>query len=465
MRVEAKNLGFIQQIQIGSFNTPAAGSAVQFVFNNMPDLVPGGYPYEILDIILRFPTGCIQFPVPAGQMATARTLWSIIRQSSFNLSPGSPQGMLFGVPNPEQLWNALPGVMIAEMLAMHSRSRVAEVDGDSFFREVIAPSNTPVIGPQMLSRPRVQYDGYIGTHGPYAVGNVTFGVNNQVDLILPVGRRANDYGMEDFDDQALPSHWLSGKPLPGSSLTWDAARLDLQFGTIVEGGGALTLAAGQTVQVWANVIARRGDRASCPALPVIRWNAPPSNTSQVSFFAGAHFWSGFGAADASGCGNCDASYNVLPQTFGSAQIQQGSNVQNYPSATEYLKVYSAMVGTTAPGRRAYAWGASDDPMQPQSMALLRERMGIFPVGIPLPLLLSMGSDSDRELLLSYTAPVPVLPWQLQSLYPLWTPNAMNTAAAASGLRDAMCVDAIDSALPKSGISRILPKAIRTAKAA
>lgn len=461
MRAAGRNLGFTQMIKIGTFQSVGTGQSLEFIFNGMPDVAPGGNQYEVLDIILRFPTGAIQIAVGAGQILTARTLWSVFKRIGIIFGANSPQAKMFGPTTPEAIMRALPGVLAADFFALSSRSRLVDVNGKGVYKRSMGTTAALKSEPVMVSTLEFSNDGYAWQHGPYGAGQ-NFGATEQVDFYFPLGRRASPFGMEDFDDASLPAHWLHGKPVKGSGVEFESCRLQLDMNTIAEGGAALTLTAGITVQVWAQILVRREGRASLPNLPVCRWFAPPGNSTDVSFYPGFHFWSGFGRQDTVGNGQCDANYNVLTQTFDTIAVRQGDAYANYASAQEYLSTLTALHGTEEQGRRYNAWGNSDDPINPQCMAVVRERMGIFPVAIPKPLLLGDGSDQFNEFVISYTTPTPTNPYQLQSLYPLHTAESSNIAARSSGIPNAMVVDAIDSQLPESGLSAILPKAIRKA---
>lgn len=462
-RAANRNLGVVTSFKVGTFASVAQGQAQQFTFAQIPEQAPGGGYYDILDIELRFPASCIQFAVGAGNIVTARTLWSIFKQLSLVLGSDTPQSMWGGPAQPNHIFDSMPGTMCADFYALASNgAMLARVDGDGVPEQEIIQSGAVVGTPTLMARNEFRHRGFAFKHGPYA--SQTAFTTQAIDIIIPIGRRANPFSFEDVEDTGCPHNWLSGTPLGSGGVKFESALLTMLFDTQVEGGGALTITASQQVEVFVTAVIRQPGRGALPVLPVMRWNAPPNQSAEVIFCPGYHFWSGFGAADTTGRGNVDAALNVLTQSFTSFNIKYGPNVTNFATATEYLKWLETMVGNYGPVQDWWAFGVSDAALQPASMAVVRRRMGIWPVSIPLSILMSISSDTPNEISASYVAPTPTNPWQLQSVFPLYRADPAMLAARASGIPNGVPVNAVDSVMPSPAASQFIPKMVRQAVA-
>lgn len=462
MRAANRNFGFLQTFRAGTFTLPAAGTA-NFVFDSLTPEAPGGGAYEIVNVILRFPTGAVQFPVGAGQYVSSRTIFACF---NWSLVFGSdcPVALAGGVGEPNQPWISAPGVLVADALAMHSRSPLVDIDGVGIRGEHITGLPAATIKPTLSTHSFRERHGWAGEQGPYAVGvQAAFGATEQIDIILPLGRRQNLWVSEDVDDTAIPSQWFSGKVQGTNGLACQPAKLTLTLQATTEGGNAVTFANNSVVEVWLDVVVRRDNRASCPMIPILRWEAPPQNSTDVKFLGGAHFWSGFGnSSGTTSLGNVNATFDQLTQTFTSFQLRNGSNIANYQLPADYLKNLRMLAGLNGINTRPpWTFGNTDDPLPLFSMALLRERGGIFPVAVPdVPLLVGTGSDSENTILATYQGATPASPFQLQNVYPLYTKPMMELALRMCGMSGMDVFNAVDSVNPELALDPFLPKIIR-----
>jgi hypothetical protein len=461
---QSRNLGFPQSVKLGTFQHPGGGNDYQFNFAQVPSTITGGGPYNILQLRLKFSTGGLQFTVPAGKIATARTFWSCLKKCSFQLGKNTPQGAWGGIAAPESLWQNIPGNLLGDFLTMHSRRPTIMVDGDWLRRDVMVSSGVASATNSLATHSRFAREGFSYQHGPYADGGGAgqlFGANSRVQFCFPIGYRSNGHVREDAEDCAMPGSWLHGLPVRGSGVKMDAANLQLLFNTVTEGGAAVQWTTASTVEVWADILCGYDDREGCPVLPCLRWDQPSLQTSEVPFAPALHFFSGFGAPDQFVTGNCDANYNVLAQTFATMNMRLGQRSTNYQTLDEYMEALASWDGLTDNGPFSlYTFGTPDAPIQPSEMAVVRDRMGIVPVAVPLPTLIEMGSDAAGDFNATFQNAVPQNPWRLQSCYPLYTPDGTNKAIAASGIPNVKAYPAVSSSNPAAEALPYIPRMLR-----